>query len=337
VSDELGVVVIGRNEGERLVRCLQSLSERAHRVVYVDSGSVDNSVASARRLGADTVELDTSRPFTAARGRNAGWRRLLQSAPDLEWVQFVDGDCEVRDGWLETARDYLRAHDDVGIVCGRRRERYPEASPYNRLADLEWDTPIGEAEAAGGDAMVKADALRRTDGYRESMIAGEDPEFCLRVRQLGYRVMRLDVEMTWHDSDMMHLSQWWKRTSRAGHAYMEAAFLHGGNDERYRVRQAASILAWGAALPAAALLPVAPSGGTSTGLLGAYGVLWTRVYRNSRRRGMSTEHARLYATATTVGKVAEAQGALQYIANRIRGRGSELIEYKGAESGSAED
>ena len=56
----IGVVVIGRNEGERLRRCLESLGPHLAATVYVDSGSADGSVALARSLGAETVELDES-------------------------------------------------------------------------------------------------------------------------------------------------------------------------------------------------------------------------------------------------------------------------------------
>src|SRR5215475_7559873 len=78
-----GVVAIGRNEGDRLVRCLRSLT-KASKIIYVDSGSSDNSVREARSLGADVVELDPTTPFTAARARNAGFERLRQLAPDLQ-------------------------------------------------------------------------------------------------------------------------------------------------------------------------------------------------------------------------------------------------------------
>ncbi len=69
---DVGVVVIGRNEGERLVRSLESVVGKAAAVVYVDSASSDQSVANARRIGADVVELDRSEPFTAARAECRG-------------------------------------------------------------------------------------------------------------------------------------------------------------------------------------------------------------------------------------------------------------------------
>ena len=98
---QVGLVAIGRNEGQRLRQCLVSATDKVARVVYVDSGSTDGSLELARSLGADTVELDLSIPFTAARARNEGFARLLGLAPAVEFVQFVDGDCELVDRWLQ--------------------------------------------------------------------------------------------------------------------------------------------------------------------------------------------------------------------------------------------
>ncbi len=142
----VGIVVIGRNEGERLKRCLESVRGSAVQTVYVDSGSTDESVAFARSLGVLVLELDLSTPFTAARARNAGFERLLKASPSLDHVFFVDGDCEVASGWVEKASRFLVSHPDVAVVFGRRREQYPERSVYNRLCDIEWDTPIGAAK-----------------------------------------------------------------------------------------------------------------------------------------------------------------------------------------------
>ncbi|MCE9606893.1 MAG: glycosyltransferase [Planctomycetia bacterium] len=216
-QDRIGVVAIGRNEGERLRTCLRSLVGRAGAVVYVDSGSTDGSVALARSLGAEVVELDLALPFTAARARNAGFERLRQVLPAVEFVQFVDGDCEVRSGWLADAIAAFEGQPRWAVVCGRRRERRPEASVFNRLCDIEWDTPVGEASACGGDALMRVVAFVEVGGFDDSLIAGEEPEMCVRMRRHGWTIHRLAAEMTWHDAAMTRLGQWWKRTVRAGH------------------------------------------------------------------------------------------------------------------------
>ena len=187
---------------------------RGFAIVYVDSDSADGSVELARSLGAEVVQLDLTRPFTAARARNEGFERLSQINPDMRFVQFVDGDCEVAKGWIATALQVLQENPEVGVVCGRRRERFPEQTVYNHLADLEWDSPVGEAKACGGDAMMRVEAIRKVGGYNPLIIAAEDDEVCLRIRREGWKVLRLDCEMTLHDMAMTRFGQWWRRSTR---------------------------------------------------------------------------------------------------------------------------
>ncbi len=325
----IGVVAIGRNEGERLVRCLASLSPRASPFVYVDSGSTDGSVDAARASGALVVELDPALPFTAARGRNAGFEALAAAHPDLAFVLFVDGDCEVAPGWLEAGLNFLAANPDVGVVFGRRRERHPEASVWNRCADIEWDGPPGEADACGGDALMRADVVRRAGGYDPTLIAGEDPEFCLRIRRSGARIVRLDAEMTVHDAALLRFGQWWKRQARAGHAYAETFWRHRDAPDLHRRRRLLSVLLYGGAVPIAALLLLWPTRGASLLLLAAWALSWRGVYRDTRTRRPPSD-AVLYATACVAGKLAELQGVLTFAWNHlVRRRATALIEYKG--------
>ena len=316
-AGEIGAVAIGRNEGARLVRCLAALIPATDRVVYVDSGSTDGSVAAARAAGAEVVELDVSLPFTAARARNAGLDRLRAGGMP-RFVQFIDGDCEIREGWIPAARAFLDAHMDVAVVCGRRRERHPEATIWNRLIDREWDTPVGEAKACGGDSLMRSEALEAVGGFDPTLIAGEEPELCVRLRAAGWRVFRLDAEMTLHDAGMTRPGQWWRRTARAGHAAAEGMAMHGAPPERHGVDKTRRALLWGAALPAAALLP-AFFWPWSLLLLLAYPA---QIARLARREGG------LRATFLTLGKIPEAQGAIGYGLGRLTGRRGRIIEYK---------
>ena len=156
----VAIVVIGRNEGTRLTNCLNSLKSYLPNVVYVDSASTDNSVKTAKDIGATVVSLDITKCFTAARARNTGLNIVIEHFNDVEFVQFVDGDCEVNSNWLTQATNFLKANENVAVVCGRRREKYPSASVYNMLCDLEWDTPVGETKACGGDALMRLSVLK---------------------------------------------------------------------------------------------------------------------------------------------------------------------------------
>ena len=325
----IGVVAIGRNEGERLRRCLESVVGRVPVVVYVDSGSTDGSRDLARSLGVEVVELDLARPFTAARARNEGLATLCRIAPDVRFVQFVDGDCEIVPGWLEEGQRVLEKQPEVAVVCGRRRERYPENSPYNRLADIEWNTPVGVTRACGGDAMMRVEAVRGVGGFNGSLIAGEEPELCVRLRQAGWLILRLDAEMTLHDMAMTRFGQWWRRAERAGHAYAEGAALHGGPPEYHWVREVCSITLWGLALPLLILGLAWPTAGTSLLAAAAYPAQWLRITTREQRRGMPARDARLYAWGCVVSRFPNALGMLRYVAGRVRRRRPTLIEYKG--------
>ncbi len=323
----VGLVAIGRNEGQRLRQCLESVVGKVAPVVYVDSGSTDGSVDLARSLNVHVVELDLSIPFTAARARNTGLAALLELDPDVEFVQFVDGDCEVVDGWLAIAQQHLQTHPAVVVVCGRRRERFPQATLYNRLCDIEWDTPVGEAKACGGDTMMRVAALQQVGGYNPSLIAGEEPELCVRLRQAGGKIWRLDAEMTLHDAQMTRFGQWWKRMVRGGHAYAEGAWIHGAPPERHWTKETRSILLWGLAIPGMSVATVGLTHGLSLLLLLGYPVMTYRIVQYLKRSGLEQKDALPYALSCVFGKFPQAQGALRFYWGRAFKQQSRLIEY----------
>ncbi len=336
-NPDVGVVVIGRNEGDRLRKCLESVIGRAEMVVYVDSGSSDSSVELARSLGAEVVELDASAPFTAARGRNEGFARLNRASRPPRFVQFVDGDCEFVEGWLDEARRALEARPDVAITCGRRRERFPEASVYNRLADLEWDRPAGEAESCGGDSMVRAEAMTSVGGFDPSVAAGEEPELCFRLRRAGWKVLRLGGEMTLHDMAMTRFGQWWRRRVRGGRGALDVALRCGGPSAPF-VRQVRSARVWTIGWLAALAL----ASGLAWSLLGpgiGLGVALTmallpavqalRIAMSIRQRLGDFRLSLAFGALSMVGKWAELAGQIAYYRDRLAGRRVRLIEYKG--------
>lgn len=327
----LGVVVIGRNEGERLRRCLRSVSRFADKVVYVDSGSSDGSVAFACSLGVEVVILSGAVPFTAARARNAGFARLLDKAPELPFVQFIDGDCELLPEWPGRGVAFLRTHPAVVLVSGRRRERYPEKSIYNRLCDFDWTLATGETHACGGDFLVRKEAFLAVGGFREDLIAGEEPELCVRLRAAGGKIWRLDTGMSLHDAAMTRFSQWWKRTLRGGYAYCEGAHLHGRSASRHFVRQYHRIVFWGLGLPLAILVAAVFWLPALWALL-LYPLQVVRIALRDRaaRDGAALPARDIWFRALffVLGRFPEAQGCCRYFYNRTLKRAGSLIEYK---------
>jgi glycosyltransferase involved in cell wall biosynthesis len=323
---DVALVVIGRNEGDRLKRCLESAIPQVNDVVYVDSGSTDGSIALAAQFGARVLALDLTLPFTAARARNAGAALAVEGKQHVRYIQFVDGDCELVSGWLAEAREFLESHPEVFAVCGRRRERFPERSMYNRLCDLEWDTPVGQARAFGGDVMIRAAAFNDVGGYRSDLIAGEDPELAIRLRQAGGQVWRVDTDMTLHDAAMIRFSQWWRRSVRAGYAYALGASIHGAPPERHWVRESRRSWIWGFFIPALGVLSaLAGCFKFSIAVSIIFVLQWLRLFingRGNRRLRISS------ATFLIIGKFAEFTGQVRFLSHRIMRRKSQLIEYK---------
>lgn len=329
----IGVVIIGRNEGERLRASLASLPGELGGIVYVDSGSDDGSVDWARSVGADIVELDTGAPFTAARARNAGFARLMAIRPEAHYVQFLDGDCTLAEHWLSYAARALERSPDVVAVFGRRREAYPRRSIFNRLCDIEWDSrPLGHCLAFGGDVLVRTEGVRQVDSYDPTVTAAEDDEFSIRLRQAGWRILRLDHEMSVHDADITSLRQWWKRAERAGYAYAQVGAMHGAPPERYFWRERLRVLVWGIAMPLVILSLLLPSPIVSGLLFGLYPLRAVRVAWRSHGKGLDGRGAVAWGVSCTTSVFPAAKGLLKYHADRLRSKQPTIIEYKRSRS-----
>ncbi|MXO60717.1 glycosyltransferase [Altererythrobacter salegens] len=317
---KLGIVVIGRNEGERFRRCLSSMLE-CHRVVYVDSGSTDDSVAHARAIGADVVQLDASLPFTAARARNEGFARLLDHWPSTAFVQFVDGDCEFEDGWLRQSLSFLETHTNVAAVCGRRRERFPNATLYNRLCDEEWNTPVGLSLACGGDVMMRASAFQEVAAYDPTLIAGEEPELCARLRSHGWVIWRLGIPMTVHDAAMFRFNQWWLRALRSGYGYAQVFHRTALSPvTTLYARELCRAIFWCVGVPLLAIILALLFG--PTGLLAAPLIWIAQFFR------LSLAHGPAKGALLLIGKLAELIGATRYAWTAMINKPRGAIFYK---------
>lgn len=371
-SPRFGVVAIGRNEGERFERCVHSLKReaagRAIVIVYVDSGSTDNSVAFAQSQRVQVVNLDMSRSFTAARARNAGLERLLQVSPHVEFVQFIDGDCEVIEGWLDAAASVFAERHEVVALSGRLRERFPEKSLYNRLADIEWERPVGETKSCGGVAMMRVAAVQRAGGFDPTLIAGEEPELCARMRANGGTILNIAHEMAWHDMAMTTSAQWYKRARRHGHAIIEVSSFKSEASRGLFAKQMRSAVLWSSVLLFAflvtlpvvymfAMIIVAFAGGyrllevdtadrwlnrlhsvqIAIAAPGIVGVLagaawlaqcWRIAIRARREKRLTNREALSFGGLTMCSKIANVRGMLDFLWRRWRKRDATIISYK---------
>lgn len=325
INLDVGAIVIGRNEGARLEKCLLSLINQVNSVVYVDSGSIDNSIKLAIALGVEDVHLDLNMPFTAARARNAGAFQLLRKNPNLKYLQFIDGDCELVDGWLSEAHRFMEDTLNIAAVCGRRRERYPETSYYNLVCDIEWDTPVGNAQACGGDVLMRAEAFKIAQGFREDLIAGEEPELCFRLRQLGYGIYRLASEMTLHDAAITQFNQWWKRAMRGGYAFANVAYLHRNSPEKLWFKESARTWFWGLLVP---FIVVIFAMLLSPWFWFAILIYPIQVIKIAILGGNQHRARWVSAFFLVLAKFPEVLGQIKFLYNAVMNKRGKLIEYK---------
>jgi len=320
-SESIGVVVIGRNEGERLKKCLYSVIKESSSIVYVDSGSSDNSVEFAKSLGVHVIDLDMNKPFTAARARNEGFKKILTISPEIKYVQFVDGDCEFIDGWFEHALSTFSGIEDkeqLAIVFGRCMERFPEVSLYNYEANRGWKIQPGYTETCGGNFFILAETFSSLQGFNESLIAGEEPELCLRIRREGWKVLSISYDMVWHDVNLHSFYQWWKRSIRTGHAFAEVAWMHRKFSEKYWFLHNVRICSWGLLLPL--FLAFLSS-------FNVYFVAFFLIYPVQIGR-IALKEDWLYAYFCVLVKFPQAIGQGKYLLNNLLGQQSTLIEHK---------
>jgi glycosyltransferase involved in cell wall biosynthesis len=328
-------VIIGRNEGERLLRCIDSALPQSHAVVYVDSGSSDGSVEKARHLGCKVVELDRSVPFSASRARNAGFAALRELG-DFDCIQFVDGDCEILDGWIDAGSTFLMQHEQFAACCGLLREREPNASIYNGICDVEWAVKTGESDACGGLAMYRVSALQAVGGFDPTVAAGEERELCGRLRAKGWKIMRLDAPMATHDAAMKHFAQWWRREIRAGYGGLDVATRFENGNGNFS-RQIRSARIWGLVFPLTFIV-FALAAGAIRGLrialpivalmLCVYVLQILRIAIKTKRRGRTLKFSLTYAFLLMLAKWAQLIGQFRYIRDRRQGQQPRLIEHK---------
>lgn len=309
----LGIVVIGRNEAAHLSQCLAALPKNVA-IVYADSGSSDGSARIAGQTGVEVVSLTAPPVLTAARGRNAGLARLRAVAPATDLVQMVDGDTFLDAGWLMTARAAIEADPRLAAVFGQLRERHPEASLYNRLCNREWQVPPGKVSACGGIALFRVAAIESAGGYSEDVVAGEEPDLCLRMRAQGWAIEALAAPMGTHDAGLLHFGQWWGRARRAGHAYAEHVSRHGPDADAAWVRSVWSIIAWGGALPVVAITALL----TAPPLAIVPVIVWgAQVVRIAKREPVD---GAAIATMTMVAKFPQLLGVVDFHLKRWRSR-----------------
>ena len=187
----ISFVIIGKNEGWRLKKCLCAVYRRAktelkqpYEIIYVDSKSTDGSIELAKKY-ADRVILITGE-CNAAIGRNIGAEEAQGNI-----LFFLDGDMELREGVLST----------IFKADGSLEYPFMSGIEYEYLYDKEWKL-VGERprrsikekcrhENVTGGLFVMTNKLWHKIGGMDSRFSkGEDYDLGFRACKLGYKNLR---------------------------------------------------------------------------------------------------------------------------------------------------
>lgn len=318
---ETGVVVIGRNESDRLRASLDSGLVAKLPLVYIDSGSSDSSSRIARAKGIPTLDLPDTEPYTAARARNAGFKFLKELHPHIKFIQFLDGDCQLVEGWIPIGIEFLKKHPEIAVVAGDLHEIEAQETIYNNLCELEWRKEPGEVKACGGNFLIRSEAFEQVHGFKAQVIAAEEAEFCCRLREAGWKIHHLNQSMAIHNASMHHISEWFHRSVRTGYAFAQSRY----ESREPLIKEYGSTLFWGILLPLAILITWPIHG---LYLLLLYPLLAIRIYFRQRKVWTERESI-IYAIFCVLGKFPNAVGLLKYHYDRLRGKYRGTIDYKG--------
>lgn len=303
---KIGAVIIGCNEEKDLREALRSAPDPK---VYVDSGSTGSSLQIAKEEGVHAISLDPSRLFSAARGRNKGAQYLLENHPDLEAIQFLDGDCVLCPLWCEKGAEVLRVDQKLAAVFGVLKEKNRQGSIYNVLAEMEWNTKVGRVEHFAGIVLIRAAIFQEVGFYNPLVVAGEEPEFSMRITQQGWEICKIAEIMGFHDADIMSFSQWYKRAYRSGFSMAHRHDLHSTDC----ARENKSAIFWGGIVPFVFVLALFFSPLMAAVLFCAYPLLFIKIARGRRRsHSEPLKECILYGFFTTLAKVPEFLGIVAF-------------------------
>lgn len=196
------VIIATYNRRDRLAECLSALAGQAfdggYEVVVVDDGSSDGTEAMVAGLTPGyPVPLVYFRQQNrgVAAARNAG---LAQARGAV--IAFLDDDHVATKTWL---RDICRALEDPGVggVSGRGRAVAGPAliSRYLCFHRAHEAPQIEDGEVlylVTGNSAFRREAVERAGSFDERFASffkgvapgGEDTEFSMRIRRVGYRL-----------------------------------------------------------------------------------------------------------------------------------------------------
>lgn len=215
----LYTVVVNWNRPEDTLACVRSLfaaGQAAERIILIDNGSHDDSVARLRAAVPAITLVTNSDNLGFAEGSNVGIRLALKAGADL--VLLLNNDAIVDPGCLAALAEAALAHPDAGFlgakICyledpGRiwmgkpvwdaRTCRFAHEGIHQLDAESGLHAP-SEASYVCGCAMMVTRRALETVGLMDPRFFCyfEEVDWCFRGARHGFRSLYVPAAKVWH-------------------------------------------------------------------------------------------------------------------------------------------
>ena len=182
----ISFIVIGRNEGWKLTKCLESIYKAISvnnlqaEVIYVDSQSKDDSITRAKKFDKIRIFQLLEKKVNAAKARNVGAKEATG-----KYLFFLDGDMELFPEFLTHA--FSTKETLVHPLVGGRLEHHYYNEKWALLDKkifLTHKNPVFKP-IAGGTFIIEKTLWDSVDGMDNRFVVSEDPELGLRLAEKG--------------------------------------------------------------------------------------------------------------------------------------------------------
>jgi len=199
------VLILNYNGRDHLEYCLPSVLATEYtetKVVLIDNGSTDDSVAFTRMNYPQVKIVENEGNWGFAAGNNVGLRYALERGAD--YVVLLNNDMRVDPRWLTHAVAVAEADPRIGVVGFDTIGEYhldadPDLVLFKERQSAWKKLEVTETEHVAGCALfLRADLLRDIGLLDERFFAyGEEDDLQKRARRAGYRSVRINVPL-WH-------------------------------------------------------------------------------------------------------------------------------------------
>ena len=198
----INCVILAKNEEKYIASCIESVLDGIRSIpdtdiFLVDSCSSDRTVEIAKQYPINIIGLRETWMLSPAAGRYCGIRNSAG-----KYVLIIDGDMELRPGWLEKAIDYLEENPQTSAVVGEILEVYEgfdgNGCPPVRGRSSRNKKGIQRIPYIYESSVFRRSAIDAVGNFHPFLRAEEEAEISCRFAKMGFNMVYLPIESIYH-------------------------------------------------------------------------------------------------------------------------------------------